>query len=83
MVDLFFFSAHFLSQEKFKVHSLTRLQSLFFFSRPGKKNDFFYSLTRFLPKIPKTQTITGKKKRYLWSWKKKKWSEQIWVFQIS
>ena len=32
-----------------------------------KKKQLFYSLTRFWPKIPKTQTFPEKKKPYLWS----------------
>ena len=62
MIGLFFFSAQifvFFSQEKFKLHSHTRLKSLFFFPNPEKKR-LFYSLTRFFSKMCKTQTYAKK-----------------------
>ena len=50
------------SLEKFKRHSLTHLQRLFFSSGHGKqKKQFFYSLSRISPKYPKNQTFPQKK----------------------
>ena len=45
------------------LHSLTHsFEKAVFFFRARKKKRVFYSLTRFLPKNPKKQTIPGKKK---------------------
>ena len=65
MVDLFFFSAHFcvfFSKKKFKVHSLTRLQSLFFFFPPRKKTVFLLTHSIFLQNVENTNLYKKKKR---------------------
>ena len=50
----------FFSLEKFNPYWLTQSQMLFFFSGTGKKNQHFYSLTRFFRKNVQKQTLAGK-----------------------
>ena len=76
MFGLFFFSGHFWHDFCFFFFPRKSLPSLthsvekrvfFFFPAAEKKKRVFHTLTRFLPKNPKKQTIPGKKKkRYLW-----------------
>ena len=61
-----FFFLVFFFPGKVKIHSLTRLKSLFFFSGGGKKNSFFTHSHDFWPKVRKNELFPGKKKRYLW-----------------
>ena len=73
MFGLFFFFRPFLawflffffSSEKFTFTHSLGWKTCFFFPAAGKKKRVFHTLTRFLPKNPKKQTIPGKKKRYL------------------